>query len=96
MLCWCGQAASEASIETQYKRYQVVTNGLSGPFGLTFSWWGCYSLCLRNKPTELAHSFYCVLLSVSVFMALSNAFHLINSPGNSPLSLSVLLVVFLP
>ena len=25
--------------------------------GLTFSWWRCYGLCLRHKPTELAYSF---------------------------------------
>ena len=29
----------------------------SCPHGLTFTWWGCYSLCQRHKPTELAHSF---------------------------------------
>ena len=39
--------------------------------------------------------FYSVLVSVSVFMALSNVFHSINSPGNSLLSHSVLLVLFL-
>ena len=27
------------------------------PHGLTFTWWGCYGLCLRHQPTELAHSF---------------------------------------
>ena len=27
------------------------------PRRLTFTWWGCYGLCLRQKPTELAHSF---------------------------------------
>ena len=27
------------------------------PRGLTFSWWGCYGLCLGLKPTEVAHSF---------------------------------------
>ena len=54
-------------------------------------------LCLRHKPTELAHSFfYSVLVSVSVFMALSTIFHSINSPDNSPLSHSVLPVLFLP
>ena len=36
--------------------------------------------------------FYSVLLSVSVFMALSTVFHSINSPDNSPLSHSALLV----
>ena len=40
--------------------------------------------------------FYSVLVSVSVFMALSTVFHSINSPDNSPLSHSVLLVLFLP
>ena len=28
-----------------------------GPRGLTFTWWGCCGLCVRHKPTELAHSF---------------------------------------
>ena len=37
--------------------------------------------------------FYSVLVSVSVFMALSTVFHSINSPDNSPLSHSVLLVL---
>ena len=48
---------------------------------------------LDHKPTELAHTFYSVLVSVSVFMALSTVFHSINSPDNSPLSHSVLLVL---
>ena len=33
------------------------------PRGLTFTWWGCYGLCPRHKPTESAHSFlvcFCV------------------------------------
>ena len=64
------------------------------PRRLTFSWWGCYCLSLRHKPRELAHSFYFVL--VPVFMALSTVLHSINSPDNSPLSHSVLLVLFLP
>ena len=37
-----------------------------------------------------------VLVSVSVFMALSTVFHFINSSDNSPLSHPVLLVLFLP
>ena len=47
------------------------------PHGLIFSWWGCHGLCLRHKPAELAHSFYSVLMSVSVFMAPFNciSFH---------------------
>ena len=42
-----------------------------------------------NQPSLLASS-YSVLVSVSVFMALSIVFHSINSPDNSPLSHSVL------
>ena len=60
------------------------------------SWWEYYGLYFRHKPTELAHSFYSVLVSVSVFMALSTVFHSINFPDISPLSHSVLLVLFLP
>ena len=40
--------------------------------------------------------FYSVLVSVSVFMALSTVFHSINSPDNSRLSHSVLPVLFVP
>ena len=65
------------------------------PWGLTFSWWGCYGLCLWHKPTELAHSFYSVLVTVSVFMALSTVFHSINYPDNSLLSYSVLVSALL-
>ena len=50
----------------------------------------------RRKLTEFAHSFYSVLVSVSVFMALSTVFHSINSLDNSPLSHSVLPVLVLP
>ena len=48
-----------------------------------------------NQPS-LPTSFYSVLVSVSVFMTLSTVFHSINSLDNSPLSHSVLLVLFLP
>ena len=65
------------------------------PRGLTFSRWGCCGLCLRHKPTELARSLYSVLVSVSVLTALSTTFHSINSLDNSPLSHSILLVLFL-
>ena len=64
----------------------------SSPRGLTFSWWGCYSLCHRLKPTKLPTPLYSVLVLVSVFMALSTLFHSITSPDNSSLSHSVLLV----
>ena len=48
-----------------------------------------------NQPS-LRTPFYSVLVSVSVFMALATVFHFINSPDNSPLSHSVLPVLFLP
>ena len=40
--------------------------------------------------------FYSVFVSISVFRALSTVFHSINSPDNSPLSNSVLVVLALP
>ena len=46
-----------------------------------------------NQPS-LPTSFYSVLVSTSVFVALSTVFHFINSPDNSPLCHSVLLVLF--
>ena len=45
---------------------------------------------------SLPTAFYSVLVSNSLFMALSTVFHSINSPDNSPLSHSVLPVLFLP
>ena len=48
-----------------------------------------------NQPS-LPIPVYSVLVSASVFMAPSNVFHSINSPDKSALSLSVLLVLFLP
>ena len=48
-----------------------------------------------NQPS-LPTLFYFVLVSVSVFMAFSTVIHSINSPNNSPLSHSVLRVLFLP
>ena len=49
-------------------------------------------MMMINQPS-LPTPFYSVLLSVSVFMALSTVFHSINSPDNSPLSFSVLPVL---
>ena len=46
-----------------------------------------------NQPS--LPTLYSVLMSVSVFMALSTGFHSINSPDNFPLSHSVPLVLFL-
>ena len=48
-----------------------------------------------NQPT-MPTPFYSGLVSISVFMDLSTVFLFINSPENSPLSQSVLLVLFLP
>ena len=48
-----------------------------------------------NQPS-LPTPFYSVPVSISVSMALSTVFHSINSPDNSPLSHSVLPVLFLP
>ena len=47
-----------------------------------------------NQPS-LPTPFYSVLVSVFVFMALPTVFHSIKSPDNSPLSQSVLPVLFL-
>ena len=52
-------------------------------------------VCDRNQP-NLPTPFYSVLVSVSVFMALSTVFHSINSPDNSPFSHSVLPILSLP
>ena len=48
-----------------------------------------------NQP-RLPTLFHSVLVSVSVFMALSTVFHSINSPDKSPFSHSVLPALFLP
>ena len=45
---------------------------------------------------SLPAPFFSVLVSVSVFMALSTVFYFINFPDNSSLSCSVLPVLFLP
>ena len=47
-----------------------------------------------NQPSLPTLCLYSVLVSVSVFMTLSSAFHSINSPDNSPLSHSVLPILF--
>ena len=48
------------------------------------------------KQLSLPNRFYSVLVSVSVFVALSTVFHSINYPDNSPLSHSIPPVLFLP
>ena len=56
---------------------------------------GDFAVCVFhiNQPS-LPTPFYSVLVSVSVFVALSTVFHSINSPYNCPLSHSVLPVYF--
>ena len=56
---------------------------------------GFCGLCLLHKSAELAHSFWPVLVSISVFMALSTLFHSINYPENPPPSHFLLQVLFL-
>ena len=46
--------------------------------------------------TSLPTPFYSILVSITLFIALSTLFHSINSPDNPPLSHSVLPVLFLP
>ena len=52
-------------------------------------------VCDINQPS-LPTPFYSVLVSISDFMALSTAFHSINSPDNFPFSHSLLPVLSLP
>ena len=66
-----------------------------GPHGLTFMWWGCFGLYRWHEPAELAHSFFILFVCLYLSMALSIVYNSINSPNNSPLSHSVLPVLFL-
>ena len=52
-------------------------------------------VCDISYPS-LSTPLYSVLVSISVFMALSTVFHSINSPDNSPFSRSFLPVLSLP
>ena len=56
---------------------------------------GMFRIVFLHKPTGLTHSFYSLLASMFVFMTLSTVFQSINSPDNSPLSHSLLPVLFL-
>ena len=52
----------------QFRKTMKHLSLLSGPRGLTFTWWGCYGLCPRHKPAELAHSFlYCSCVCFCLF-----------------------------
>ena len=75
--------------------YESLTQPWYKSHRLTFTRWGCCSLCLWHKPIELSHSFYSVLVSVSVFIAIWTVFYFMHSSDNSPLSHSVLPVLFL-
>ena len=76
--------------------FLISLTSLSVPAGSP-SRGGDVTVCVPdiNQPS-LPTPFYFVLVSASVFMALSTVFQSINSPYNSPLSHSVLLVLFLP
>ena len=58
---------------------------LCSSHGLTFTWWGCYGLCLWHKLTELAHSFF---FCSCVYFCLYGPFNCISS-YKSPRRLSV-------
>ena len=45
------------------------------PCGVTFTWWGCCSLCLWHESTELAHSF---LFCSCVYFCLYDPFNCIS------------------
>ena len=60
------------------------------PTGLPSCGWDVAVYVFDINQLGLPTPLYSVLLSVSVFMALSNVFHPINFPDNSPLSHSVI------
>ena len=68
------------------------------PRGLTFTWWGCCGLCQRHEPTELAHSFLIpfLCLFLSLWPGPFNCISFHKFSRHSPLSHSVLPVLFLP
>ena len=64
----------------------------SYPRGLTFTWWGCYGLCLWHKPTKLAHSF---LFCSCIYFCLSlRPFQLYFIPQILPTTLHFLTLFF--
>ena len=76
------------------KRFLVkdVPTGTGSP-----SHGGCVAVYVFDiNQVSLPTPFHSVLVSVSAFMALSTVFYSINSPINSPLSYSVLPILFLP
>ena len=75
--------------QCQFKRAHLHVMGM-----LRFMFFNIFFL-YKNQPS-LPTPFYSVLVSISVFVALSTVFQSTNSPNNSPLSHSVLPVLFLP
>ena len=57
---------------------------------------GDVMVSIRHKPPSLPIPLYSLLVSISVFLALSTVFHSINSPNNALRFHSVLLVLSLP
>ena len=51
-----------------------------GPHGLTFTWQGCWVYIFDINQLSLPTPFYSVLVSISVFMAVSTVFHSMNAP----------------
>ena len=78
-----------------YVRLCVMTRSYGSPrarLHVVGMLWFMSDINHPSSPTP----FYSVLLSISVFMALSTVFYSIYSPGNSPFSYSVLPVLSLP
>ena len=74
----------------------TTSTSLRRPHGHIVTWWVCCRFCFDINQPSLPTPFYSVLVSISVFMSFSFVFHSINSPDKSPLSHSVLPVIFLP
>ena len=75
---------------------ELTLPGLSSPPAGSLSRGGDVAVYVFDiKSSSLPTPFHSVLVSISVFVALSTVFHFINSPDNSPLSRSVLPVLFL-
>ena len=94
-----------ANYETTYTVQQLILFKIfvkfirfwvNSPRGLTFTWWGCYGLCLTETNRAYPLLFILFLYLFLSFIALSTVFHSINSPQNSPLSDSVPPVLSLP
>ena len=47
------------------------------PRGLPFTWWGCFGLCQRQKPTEVAYSFlFCSCVCLCLYCSFNSiSFH---------------------